>query len=279
MFAHIQRVVPFPVHVVAPSSRGTIGQVSDPLSAQQVGEFVERGFTIVHGAFGTDVAAAVRRELGRRIGIDLDDPGQWGQPRVWLQEVFSEPPFTDALTDRFVAAVDQIVGVRRWRLDRYLGWWLVTFPGFDDPPYGGDWHVEGDFVHHVWSPEQAILPLFCFSDVEPGGGGTLLAAGSHRVAARLLWESEPTGLASDDIWPEMNRRLDAMGWEIVEVTAQAGDVVLAHPLVFHSSNPNHGTRPRVMAQPRYDMIEPKRTAGRDLWPVEVPLARSRPAGN
>jgi hypothetical protein len=62
--------------VVVPSSRGTIDQVSDPLSAQQVDEFVERGFTIVHGAFGTDVAAAVRRELGRRIGADLDDPAQ-----------------------------------------------------------------------------------------------------------------------------------------------------------------------------------------------------------
>ena len=272
---------PGPVHGVVPSSRGTIGQVSDPLSAQQVGEFVERGFTIVHGAFGTDVAAPPCGVSWAGASGSTSTTPASGEPAKGsgCKKCSAMPPFTDALTDRFVAAVDQIVGVRRWRLDRYLGWWLITFPGFDDPPYGGDWHVEGDFVHHVWSPEQAILPLFCFSDVEPGGGGTLLAAGSHRIAARLLWESEPTGLASDDIWPEMNRRLDAMGWEIVEVTAQAGDVVLAHPLVFHSSNPNHGTRPRVMAQPRYDMIEPKRTAGRDLCPVEVPLARSRPAGN
>ena len=65
MFAHIQRDVPFPVHVVVPSSRGTIDQVSDPLSAQQVDEFVERGFTIVHGAFGSDVAAACGQLAGR----------------------------------------------------------------------------------------------------------------------------------------------------------------------------------------------------------------------
>lgn len=249
-----------------------------PLGAEQVEAFIERGFTTVAGAFPRSTADVIRRALGRRIGVDLDDPAQWAEPRVWLKEALDTPPFTDALTGRFAAAVDQLVGAGRWRLDRYLGWWPVTFPGFDDPPYGDDWHVEGSFRHHIWSAEQAVLPLFCFSDVEPGGGGTLLAADSHHLVAELLWEAEPEGLDPDDIWPEMNRRLDYQGWDIVEVTAQAGDVVLAHPLLFHSSNPNHGTRPRVMSQPRYDMTEPKRTGGDDLFPVEVPIARARLAG-
>jgi hypothetical protein len=48
------------------------------------------------------------------------------------------------------------------------------------------------------------------------------------------------------------------------------------PLLFHASNPNHGTRPRVMVQPAFSMTEPKRTQGTRLYPVEVPLARSRP---
>jgi ectoine hydroxylase-related dioxygenase (phytanoyl-CoA dioxygenase family) len=61
----------------------------------------------------------------------------------------------------------------------------------------------------------------------------------------------------------------------VEVVAEAGDVVLAHPLLFHSSNANHGIRPRVMAQPAFCMTEPKRTEGH-LFPVEIPLADARP---
>jgi ectoine hydroxylase-related dioxygenase (phytanoyl-CoA dioxygenase family) len=61
------------------------------------------------------------------------------------------------------------------------------------------------------------------------------------------------------------------------VVAEEGDVVLAHPLLFHASNPNRGTRPRVMAQPAFSMTEPKRIEGGDaLYPVEVPLARARP---
>ena len=47
----------------------------------------------------------------------------------------------------------------------------VTFPGFDAPGYGDDWQIEGGwFCHHVWSPEQALLNLFCFSSVRGGWG-------------------------------------------------------------------------------------------------------------
>jgi hypothetical protein len=221
-----------------------------------------------------EVARAVRRALGQRIGIDLESREQWTRPRVSLQEVLQESPYTDALTERFHSAVDQLVGPGRWAMPQQMGWWPITFPGFDDPPYGDDWHVEGGwFHHHVWSPEQAMLNLFCFSTVEPGGGGTLLVEGSHHLAAQILWEAEPQGLDADEFDGPLNAVLNQKGWPgVVEVVAEEGDVVLAHPLMFHSSHPNHGDRPRVMAQPAFSMTEPKRTEG-DLFPVEVPLAR------
>lgn len=249
-----------------------------PLSSQQIDEFVERGWTLLRQAFPPEVARAVRRELGARIGVDLDRPEEWTQPRVWLQETMSVPPYTDALTERFLAAVDQLVGPGRCDVTRRMGWWPIHFPGFADPPYGDDWHIDGSwFRHYIWSPEQALLNLFCFSTVEPGGGGTLLVEGSHHLAARLLWEAEPDGIDADDFDGPLNAVLDETGWPgVVEVVAEEGDVVLAHPLVFHASNPNHGTRPRVMAQPANSMVEPKRTEGDGLYPVEIPLARARP---
>jgi hypothetical protein len=36
------------------------------------------------------------------------------QARVWLQEMMTEPPYTEALTKRFALAVDQLVGPGRW---------------------------------------------------------------------------------------------------------------------------------------------------------------------
>ena len=135
----------------------------------------------------------------------------------------------------------------------------------------------GWFRHYVHSPEQALINLFCFSTVEPGGGGTLLVEGSHHLAAKLLWNAEPHGLEADDFDEPMTAILDRQGWPaVVEVVAEEGDVVLAHPLLLHASNPIHGFRPRVMAQPAFGMTEPMRTERGDLYPVEIPLARARP---
>lgn len=251
--------------------------ISTPLSQDQIDDFIERGWTLLRHAFAPAVARAVRNDLGRRIGIDLEHPEEWTRPRVWLREVLKESPYTDALTKRFHAAVDQLVGAGRWTMTREMGWWPITFPGFSDPPYGEDWHIEGGwFHHHPWSPEQALLNLFCFSTVDPGGGGTLLVEGSHHLAARILWEAEPRGLESDEFDAPLHAALDQNDRSgVVEVVAEEGDVVLAHPLILHSSNPNHGLRPRVMAQPAFCMTEPKRTES-DLYPVEVPVARVRP---
>ena len=252
--------------------------VSRPLSNDQVEEFIERGWTLLRRAFPPSVAHAVRRDLGGRIGIDLERREQWTHPQVQLQELMKDSPYTDALTERFHSAVDQLVGQGRWEMTRDMGWWPINFPGFDDPPYASNWHVEGGWFHHrVSSPEQALLNLFCFSTVDPGGGGTLLAEGSHHLAARILWEAEPGGLEADEFDEPLSAILDQKGWPgVVEVVAEEGDVVLAHPLLFHSSNPNYGPRPRVMAQPAFSMTEPKRTEGDDLSAVEIPLARARP---
>ena len=250
--------------------------VGGPLSLGQIDEFVERGWTLLPNAFSSAVACSVRRQLGRRIGIELDRREQWTRPQVWLKELLHDRPYTDALTERYGSAVDQLVGPGRWEMTKAMGWWPINFPGFDHPPHGDDWHIEGNwFRHHIWSPEQALLNLFCFSTVEPGGGGTLLVEGSHHLAARVLWEAEPAGLDADDLDAPVKAMVDRTGWErVVEVVAEEGDVVLAHPLLFHSSNPNHGNRPRVMAQPAFSMNQPMRTEGGNLYPVEIPLAHA-----
>ena len=120
--------------------------VQGPLLADQIEEFIERGWTRLQHAFSKAVAASVRRDLGERIRSAWSEPEQWTQPRVWLQEMMTEVPYTDALTERFRAAVDQLVGQGRWKMEQEIGWWPITFPGFDDPPYGDDWHIEGGVV-------------------------------------------------------------------------------------------------------------------------------------
>jgi hypothetical protein len=238
-----------------------------------VEQFIELGHVVLQGAFPQEVANDVVHELGVITGCDLRDPATWQRESIWVKEAFSTPPFTDAITDRFKNAVNQLVGPDRWEPLDYMGWWPVTFPGC---PAVDNWHLEGSFHHHVWSPEQALIPLFTFTDIRPGAGGTRLVERSHWEIARVLWEAEPEGLSADDSWKVIGDRLWPTSPTVIEAVAEAGDVVLVHPFVFHSSSANAGTGPRVMAQPRIDMTEPKRVDA-PLHPVDLATATTRPS--
>lgn len=63
------------------------------------------------------------------------------------------------------------------------------------------------------------------SDVEPGGGATVVAAGSHRRAARVL-AAHPAGLTHRELFDAV--LAEPIG-NITELTGAAGDVVLRPP--------------------------------------------------
>ena len=51
-----------------------------------------------------------------------------------------------------------------------------------------NWHVDGDFfVHYLDSPEQGLLVIPLFSDIQPNGGGTMICPdGIGKVAKHLV---------------------------------------------------------------------------------------------
>jgi hypothetical protein len=55
------------------------------------------------------------------------------------------------------------------------------------------WHVDGDFfVHFLDSPEQALLVIPIFTDIEEDGGGTMIAPeGIGKVASWLVSFEDP----------------------------------------------------------------------------------------
>jgi hypothetical protein len=56
-----------------------------PLSRQDVDDFVERGWTVLRGGFSRDVAEAVIDALSLKCGVDLRNPNDWTS--IWLREV------------------------------------------------------------------------------------------------------------------------------------------------------------------------------------------------
>jgi hypothetical protein len=212
-------------------------------------EFCEVGFVRLEHAFDPQTAAMACADLEARLNLSLRDPVTWTGPRITIAEVMTSPPYIDAVTPRLGGALDDLLGVGGWQPIDYMGWWQITFPGFEVIDYGDDWHVDGrDFHHRPWSPDLRLFPLFLFSDIAPNGGGTLLDVGSHRRVAEVLWKGEPNGFSCTDL-SQIISDLPSSRSNIVEATGSAGDVVLCHPMIFHSSNRNNGDIPRVQATP------------------------------
>jgi hypothetical protein len=251
------------------------------LTPAQVEQFVEDGYTLLREAFPRDVAAAVRRAVLAKIDASEDDPKTWTQPRKHIADAYGGEPFISAITPRFEAALDDLMGAGRWVPLTNLGWWPVLFPGFDAPPWkalDAEWHIDGGFFHHhVDSAEQGMLPIFVFSDIDPGDGGTAISVGSHKVAARVLRDAVPDGLAQGELGRRVREEHFRLKLEVREVHARAGDIAMIHPFMLHTVSTNTGPRVRVICNPHVDYKERTnvlRDPARAVSPVEVAILRA-----
>lgn len=221
------------------------------LTTNEIEQFIEDGFVIIRDAFPAAIAVEVRALLWKELGLSPDDRSGWTKNLVSLQKVFHGPPFSGAFTDRLTGALDQLMGSGRYHPPTGLGWWPVAFPGFEKAPWtppATGWHVDGiQFHHHVDSADQGMLPIFLLSDIAPGGGGTAVSVGSHKITARILQAAEPDGLHVN----ELAKRVMAADPRnrVVELTGRAGDVALHHPFMLHARSPNTGNSVRFICNP------------------------------
>ncbi len=166
------------------------------ISDTDIDHFIERGYVRVEAAFPREAALRAQEDVWERLagfGVEHNDPATWTQPMVHLKENLDTPAFRACKTQRLKDVVEDLVGKDRWLtrdVDYGWGWWPVNFAlGADGPweiPIEG-WHWDGHhFRHYVNAPDQGLLLLCIFSDIEPKGGATLIAEGSHQTVARYL---------------------------------------------------------------------------------------------
>jgi hypothetical protein len=217
------------------------------LTSEQRAQFLADGFVLLRAAFPREAAEALVPQFWASAPVPKDDPGAWEQPVFVIQRSFGEGPGARLWSDRALAALDDLLGAGRYHAPAGSGWPVVNLPGFHAlpwaPPARG-WHIDGiHFHHHVNSPEQGLVGLLLFTDVEPGGGGTAVKPGSHRITARILWDAEPDGLEL----AELCRRVDVATAHLpaIEVVGGAGDILMMHPHLYHASSPNCRSRARI----------------------------------
>jgi hypothetical protein len=218
------------------------------------------------GAFDPAKAAPWLAQLWQRLGFSPTDRSTWKKERTHLPSVSREHSSTFA--PAAWGAICELLG-GAGRVDSSTGHWSDAFivnlgvPGSDPDPSGKneghncwDWHVDGDFfTHFLDSGEQALLVVPLFSDIVPGGGGTMVAPESIGIVARYLAD-HPEGVSpafGGDRWfIEQAKKCQ----RFVELTGKAGDVVLLHPFMLHSATRNYLRTPRVITNPRVGMKRP-----------------------
>ncbi len=176
---------------------------------------------------------------------------------------------------------------KRW------GAFLVTFPTDREwnVPYAV-WHA--DFSYALPPEPLSGVKMFVFlSDVPARAGGTLVVAGSHRMIQQFIkgrsceqlentrrirlellgsnsWLQDLTSRSSsqDRVMRFIDRgsTIDGIPVQVVELTGEAGEVVLTHPWVLHCRAPNCGKAPRFMRT--IDIYR------REVHPMVFPLHRS-----
>lgn len=285
------------------------------LTKAQVEQFMEKGWVKLEQAFSEKDALAAQDDVWTQVekrGVIRGDPSTWTQSMVKLNENYDTPAFRRCKTERLRDGIEDLIGIGRWEGRAHpiaWGWWPVNFSLGADRPWdvpAEGWHIDG--IHHpqfLDSREQGLLTLNFFSEIKPRAGGTLIAEYSHNIVARVFAEhpeglgvKEAIALAREHPWlAELTGQASASGaggsrvdrfmrtvtldergnrLRVVETTGSPGDVILAHPFLFHAASQNHSGRPRFMCNCRAPLKDKPKLDRADgaYTPLELSIRRA-----
>lgn len=275
------------------------------LSDTDIDHFIRNGYVVVRDCFGKAdadpiIAAAFTQEGERR-----DDPSTWKHDIHRGYGAKSPlPPFPVAtFAPKAYAATCQLMGgehrfrepwspywenadhtqrdfVYKWRCQFIINFTLGAKLPWEPPPTTYtppslrrktdapviDYHKDGYwFRHFLDSPEQALLTVVLWDDVQHQGGATYIAPDSVQVVGRFLAQRTDGAYRS-----EFSALIDQCR-EFKEMTGRCGDVILLHPFMLHNSSHNVTGRPRIMSNPPLALREPlnfNRDNSADFSPIE-----------
>jgi Phytanoyl-CoA dioxygenase (PhyH) len=231
------------------------------LSAEQVESFVEHGYVRIPECFTRADAEPWLDEAWVRLGYERDEPSTWVERRVHMPslrhvEVADFAPKVWGAACQLLGGEDRIEQPYTWGNGFIANLGIGADRPWEPPSAASPgWHKDGDFFRHFLdSPEQGLLTIVLWSDIEERGGGTFIAPDSVAPVARLL-ESRREGVPPDDFPYD---ELIAQCSTFVETTGRLGDVVLMHPYMLHAVSQNHRGTARFITNPPIALREPMR---------------------
>ena len=250
------------------------------LSPEQHHRFSHQGLVHLEGLLPADqvaAACAATRRVFDEADAKVDGSARPAvPPKGKLRGASESGPLRGLFTVELMDTIVELAGGRSVRPMGNRGQYLVTMPNADEwtvPPTV--WHVD---LPRLPSNCLVGIQVFTFlSDVVPGGGGTLVVAGSHRLLnngsrvrsknikkrlRRLPYFRELMSKESVDrerFLTEPGTALDPdagdVSLRVVELCGQPGDVYLTDMRLLHTLAPNATSEPRVMFTHRFVIEE------------------------
>ena len=242
--------------------------VAPILSTSDIQQFIQRGFVRVRGCFSRQEALLATTRACERLYCSLSVPATWPVGRMRAPES-RRTTFEEVAPRAWQAACELLGGADRVALPCvWTDQFIINFgrqaelewqPPSAAPHPWHNWHKDGDFFRHFLdSPEQGLLVIGIFSDIDEGDGATYLACDSVGHVARYL-AARPEGVLPADL-REPALDIIARCRDFVAATGEIGDVYLLHPFMLHSQSVNAGSRARFIVNPPVKLREPMRFA-------------------
>ncbi|MFT5087335.1 MAG: hypothetical protein ACI906_003454 [Candidatus Latescibacterota bacterium] len=243
-------------------------------------EFLQNYLVHLKGAIPRELCDEWVGDYFEHTGIDESAPQSWPDDLNGFSKTTRTVPMAEASPQAWEAICELLGGEER--IDERTrvfanGFNLNANRGGDQPWQGPaaqspGWHKDGWFFRHFLdSPEQALLCLVIWRDIEPQSGGTFYAPDSVPLICRELLE-HPEGLKHNHGWG----RLIEQCRDFREMTAEAGDVIILHPYMLHAPSQNPSGRIRFMNNKVVSLKEPMRfqRSGGDYTPLEASILQA-----
>ena len=251
------------------------------LSPEQRDAFERRGILCLKGFFPADAVGRARERVHQQLAkIGVSEAGGWrlpdgSRPRYPVtglktsRVVGNKHPEVLALMDEpaLRATVDALLGGRPF--DRAVfkhPQVLFTLPNAETWTVPDGWHSDSP---RLASGEALGVQLFaCLDRVAPGGGGTLVIAGSHRLLNErrsMRMKEVKRHLLAHDYFrrlysPRAAERASVLNETcaigdvevmLVELSGEPGDAYFVDLRILHAGAPNAAARPRMMLTYRF----------------------------
>lgn len=269
------------------------------LGPEQIEQFLVDGFIVIPRAFDPEIARAWREDANRRIreeperwirGYDPndqprnlrnyspDDPSTWTWGRIDLEGpetvVIEEFAPTAWLTICDLLGGPDRIATRSWTNYLIINFCADVNRGTDVPgPGWGSWHIDDPSpLTRLDRIQNGLIGITLCDRLLPRSGNTWIAPDSVSRVAREL-AAHPEGV---DFVIKRGNHLSAQCERFHEVVGEAGDILLMHPLMLHSSSPNRSGRIRWMGNPMVylnEPLDPYRPVD-EMSPVELAIHRA-----